>query len=200
MQAAVMFTAVLDDSLKTDMASAALYNLALCQRSLSASGEAQALLERYRRTYPRDERAAQVAFQLGDLHEAAGRTREGAAEFEQAVAAGPASEARAEIHYRLGQAREKLGDDAGALRAYEQALTTRPASNPYRLSATARLAAAYEQRGRIENALACYRDIARNSTDGELAAAAKGRIAELAPASSSAKPRPARAGKEKAAD
>lgn len=198
MQAAVMFTAVLEDSLQTDMASAALYNLALCQRSLSAPAEAQVALERYRRTYPRDQRTAQVAFQLGDLHETAGRLREAAAEFEQAVAAGPAPEARAEINYRLGQTREKLADEAGAVRAYEQAMAARPAADPFRLSAVARLAAVYEQRGKIENALACYRDIARNSSDSELAAAAQGRVAELAPRSPGKKSRPA--GKEKSSD
>ncbi|HWN82625.1 MAG TPA: hypothetical protein VNM87_11045, partial [Candidatus Udaeobacter sp.] len=150
--------------------------------------------------YPHDQRTAQVAFQLGDLHEAAGREREAAAEFEQAVAAGPAPEARAEINYRLGQTREKLSDDSGAMRAYEQAMAARPAADPFRLSAVARLAAVYEQKGKVENALACYRDIARNSADAELAAAARGRAAELAPASAGGKTRRAPAGKEKSTD
>ena len=199
MQAAVMFTAVLEDSLKSEMAPAALYNLALCQRLLGDGTEAMASLERYRSTYPRDERDVQVAYQLGSLHEAGGRTREAAAEYEKAVASNPEAGVRAEILYRLGQCREKLGDAPGALKAYEQAMASRPSPDPFRLSAVARLASMHEEKGRREDALACYRDIAKNSADAELAAAAKGRIAELGGAKPASKARSA-AGKGRTAD
>ncbi len=142
----------------------------------------------------------QVAYQLGNLHESAGRTREAAAEYEKALASDPDGGARAEIQYRLGQCREKLGDGPGALKAYEQAMASRPAADPFRLSAVARLASMHEERGRVENALTCYRDIAKNSADAELAAAAKGRIAELGGAKPAGKARRAAAGKRGTAD
>ncbi len=95
---------------------------------------------------------------------------------------------------------EKLGDGAGAMKAYEQAMATRPAGDPFRLSAVARLASMHEEQGKRESALTCYRDIAKNSADDELAAAAKGRIAELGGTNPGGKTRPAAAGKGKTAD
>jgi TolA-binding protein len=182
LSAAVMFTAVLGDSLGTDMASAALYNLALCQRLMGQTAEAEGGLARYRRTYPGDARAAEVAYQLGDLAETANRLPEAAAEFERAIAADPKPALLAELCWRLGQAREKLGDSAGATRPYTQSMTQAPKGDAFRLSAVARLAALHEADGDRQGALACYRDLAQNSPDHELAAAAKSRAAELAPA------------------
>ncbi len=182
LQAAIMFTAVLDDSLAAEMAAASLYNLALCQRQLGQTAEAEAALNRYRRTYPGDERKVQVAYQLGDLYDASGKLREAAAEFEAALAAGPDPELIAELRYRLGQCREKSGDTSGAVRAYEQAMAATPKEDAYRLSALARLAAIYEEQGDAAKAVTCYRDIGKHSPDSELAAAAQGRADELAAA------------------
>ena len=53
--------------------------------------------------------------------------------------------------------------------------------NPYRLSALARCAAIYEAKKDYSRAYTAYRDIAQNSKDGELAAAAAGRAQQLQP-------------------
>src|SRR5262249_62126642 len=50
----------------------ARYNLALCERQLGQPDQARADLERYRSEFPRGTQAAQAAFQLADLDEAAG--------------------------------------------------------------------------------------------------------------------------------
>src|SRR5438093_4970065 len=80
-RAAVAFTRVLEDSVSAEMGSASRYNLALCQKLLGQTDEARASLERFRTEHPRDSRAADVTYQLGDMDEAAGRMKEAAQEF-----------------------------------------------------------------------------------------------------------------------
>ena len=179
MQAAVMFTGVLEDSLAADMAAAARFNLALCQRRLGRPEEALATLERYRSEHPGDERAALVAAELASLHAEAGEQAAAAAEYEQALAAAPAAALRVEILSRLGQCRETSGDVSGALRAYEEAAAGGQKDDPFRLTALARAAALYEQKGDRKRASAAYRDIAQHAADSELAEAAANRAAEL---------------------
>ena len=179
MQAAIMFTTLLDDSVTTEVASASLYNLALCQGLVGQPDEAQASLDRYRKQYPGDERAAQVAYQLGVLHDGAGRAGDAIQEFERALTSSPPPALAVELNYRLGQCRERLGDPAGALRAYEKAVASKDKDDPFRLSAVARCAAIHEEKREFALALTAYRDIAKHSKDRELVAAATGRASQL---------------------
>lgn len=163
-----------------DMGKAALYNLALCQRLDGQPAQAALRLQEYRERYPLDERAAAIAFQLGDLHEQAGRLSQAAAEL--AVAAGAAREEplRTEAHYRLGACREKQGDKAGALAAYRQAAACADPANAFRLSALARGAVLSEDNGDLKAALSAYRDLMKNAVDPQLVAAASDRAAQIA--------------------
>jgi len=177
--AAVAFTRALDDSVAADVRSASRYNLALCQRQLGDTEAARAELERHRAEFPTDARAADVACQLGDLEEAAGHSEAALAEYERALGARPRPALAAELGYRLGRVREQLGRTDAALKAYQQAALAGGRGDPFRLSAVARVAVLCEKRRDYPRALAAYRDIARNASDRELAAAAAGRVAQL---------------------
>jgi outer membrane protein assembly factor BamD len=177
--AAVDFTLALQDSAPAEVASAARYNLALCQRMLGQPDEAAAELARYRAAWPADQRAAEVAYQLGDLHETAGRMAEAAAEFDRALASRPSGRLGVELRFRLGRLREQAGDRDAALREYRAAAAAPDRDDPFRLSAVARCAALYEARREFTRALEAYRDLVRNSSDRELVAAAADRVSQL---------------------
>jgi len=180
MQAAVAFTRTLEDSAAgPEVRSASRYNLALCSRQLGQTAEAREALEQHRREFPNDGRAADVAFQLGDLDDVGGQPAEAAKEFERALASRPSAALSIEAHYRLGRAREQLGDPDGALAAYQGAVNATDRDHPFRLSAVARCAALYEAKKDYARALIAYRDIMRNAKDPELAAAATDRVARL---------------------
>jgi tetratricopeptide (TPR) repeat protein len=140
---------------------------------------ARTALEAYRTEHPGDERAADVASQLGDLHETAGRMKEAAAEFEAALAAKPSAALALEAWFRLGRVREALADPTSALRAYTNAAASPLRTHPYRLSALARCAALHEARGERTAALTAYRAIMHDAKDPELVAAASGRVQQL---------------------
>jgi TolA-binding protein len=178
-RAAVSFTLALQDSASPEVTAATLYNLALCHRLLAQGDEARAELERYRASFPGDARAAEVAYQLGDLADAAGKPEEAAREFEAGLAAHPPAALAPELAYRLGRAREQLADASGALKAYVQASLTGGRSDPFRLSAVARCAALYESKRQYSRALESYRDLIRNAKDRELIAAATERASQL---------------------
>jgi len=178
MRAAVDFTAVLDAETAPEIRAASLFNLALCHRMMGQDEKAQELLERYRSTYPKDERAAEVAYQLADIDEKAGRTDQARAEMKAALAGASASRA-IEIHYRMGLALEQGQDQDGALAAYAKAIAGKDKKDAFRLSALARAAALYEQQGKTTRALAAYRDLMENATDPELVAAAQERASQL---------------------
>jgi TolA-binding protein len=178
-RAATAFMLALGDSASHDIASAARYDLALCERQLGQSDEARAELERYRTAWPNDARAADVALQLGDLDEAAGHLDDARREFESALNAKPGAKLAIQIQFRLGRAREQLGDTEGALRAYRVAAATDDRDDPFRLSSVARCAALYEARHEYAPALAAYRDLIRNARDRELVAAATDRASQL---------------------
>src|SRR5262249_48585149 len=99
MPASVSFTLALQDSTTADVRSASRYNLALCQRLLGQTDEARGALEQYRRDLPNDARAADVAFQLGDLSEVAGDHATAAQEFERALESRPAPGLAGELPY-----------------------------------------------------------------------------------------------------
>ena len=179
MAAAIAFTGALEDSVAAEIAAPARYNLALCQRQLGRPDEARSELEAYRRDFPGDARAADVAFQLGDLHESAGRTDEAVTEFAAALEQQPAPALRIEAAFRLGRVREAKGDAEGALRAYEIALAGSDRDDAYRLSAVARCAVLYESRKEYAKAVTAYRDIIRNARDEELVAVATDRVSQL---------------------
>ena len=179
LRAALSFTRVLGESTSVEMLSASRYNLALCQRQLGRPEEARAELERYRHDWPGDARAADVAYQLGDLDEAAGRQDAALEQFENALAARPRPALATELAYRAGLARERLGQADAALRAYRQAAATGARSDPFRLSAVARSAALHEIRHEYRLALAAYRDIVANAEDRELVAAATEKVTLL---------------------
>jgi TolA-binding protein len=178
-EAAVAFERALADSAPPDVRAAAQYNLALCRRMLGDPDSARTALEAYRTEHPGDERAADVASQLGDLHETAGRMKEAAAEFEAALAAKPSAALALEAWFRLGRVREALADPTSALRAYTNAAASPLRTHPYRLSALARCAALHEARGERTAALTAYRAIMHDAKDPELVAAASGRVQQL---------------------
>jgi len=179
MQAAVAFTRALEDSASAEVRAASRYNLALCQRLLGQTAEARTGLEQYRADFGNDARAAEVAVQLGDIHEAAGEFATAAKEYETALASRPSASLAIEAHYRLGHAREQQGDVSGALKAYQGAVDATDRDHPYRLSAVARCAALYEAKKDVPRALAAYKDIMRNADDPELVAAAQDRASQL---------------------
>jgi len=180
MQAAVDFTGVLSGEVPKEMASASLYNLSLCRRMLGQTDEATALLERYRKEHPSgDEREADVAYQLGDIHDKGGRTQLAAEEFSRALAARPRQDLAVELHYRLGLCREVLGDDQNAISAYKQAVAAPDKADAFRVSALVHCAGLYEKMGKYDMALSAYRDLIQNARDPELVVAAKERVAEI---------------------
>jgi tetratricopeptide (TPR) repeat protein len=99
-RAAVAFTQVLEESVSVEMGSASRYNLALCQKLLGQTDEARASLERYRTERPHDSRTADVSYQLGDMDDAKGNTKEAAQNFELALAAGPSAALEVELRGR----------------------------------------------------------------------------------------------------
>jgi TolA-binding protein len=181
MRAAVDFTSVLSESdISTEIASASLYNLALCRRMLGETVEAQALLERYRKEHPSgNEREADVAYQLGIIHDDASRTELAISEFTKSLAAKPDKELATEIHYRIGACREQLGDEESAISSYRKAVSSVNKDNPFRLSALVRCAALYEKFEKYDKALSAYRDLINNVKDPELLLAAKERVTQL---------------------
>jgi len=179
MAAAIAFTNTVEDSAAAEIRAPARYNLALCQRQLGRPAEAQQELETYRKEFPGDERAADVAFQLGDLYESAGKGAEAVAEFETALASNPSPALKVEAAYRLGRGKEQTGDAEGALRAYELARAGGDRDDAWRLSAVARCAALYETRKEYAKAVTAYRDIMKNARDQELVAVAAGRVTQL---------------------
>jgi TolA-binding protein len=178
--AALAFTDVLADSAPPDVRGPARYNLALCLRMLGEPDSARVELNRYRAERGDDARAAEIAYQLGDLNETQGKTKEALEEFEHALAAKPSAALAVELHFRAGRCHEQLGETTAALREYEVA-TAAPGryDDAFRLSALARSAALYESRKEITRALVAYRDIMRNAKDHELVAAATTRVSEL---------------------
>jgi len=178
-RAAVAFTLTLQDSASREVLSAARYNLALCQRLLGQTEDARAELERYRSAYPNDARAAEIAYQLGDLNDAAGRTDDALHEFEQALASRPSARLATELEFRVGSCQEKKNDPVAALHAYDRAAAATDRDDPFRLSAVARKAAIHESRHEYTKALEAYRDLIRNAKDRELVAAATGRASQL---------------------
>jgi TolA-binding protein len=179
-QAAVSFTRALGESTSVDVRSASRYNLALCTRLLGDVDGARAALEAYRKDYPGDARAVDVAYQLGDLNESSGQIAAAVTEYERGLAANPKPAMATELAFRLGRCREQQADTQGAIRAYRQAsVVAGYRADPFRLSALARLAALYEGQRDYGKALAMYRDIAQSSSDREVAQAAAGRASQL---------------------
>ncbi len=179
MRAALAFTQVLSESTSVDIRSASRYNLALCQRQLGQNAEAKDALNRYREDHPNDARAAEVAYQLGDLEETLGNQAAALGEFQRALTGRPSASLEVELHFRVGRALEQQDDLDGALKSYQRAAAAGDRRNAYRLSALARCAAIYETRKDFVRAMTAYRDIAQNSKDSELAAAAAGRASQL---------------------
>jgi TolA-binding protein len=182
MRAAIDFTTVMEQKTSKEIASASLFNLALCRKMLGQSEDALQALVKYRATYPGDDRAAQVAYQIGDSHEKAGRAEDAIKEYQSALASKP-GDLSTELHYRIGTCREQLGDEAGALASYRKAAAGADKDDAFRLSAVARCASIHEKNGDYKDALADYRDLIRNAKDPELVVAAKERAAQLESAS-----------------
>jgi TolA-binding protein len=179
MRAALDFTAVLSDSTAPEVKSAAQYNLALCHRMLGEPDKAAAMLEAYRSAYPRDERAADVAHQLGIIHEDGARYKQAENEYSRALEYKMSGATLVEIRYRLGLCREKQGDERGAIAAYALAASYKEKADTYRLSAIAHSAALHEKNKEYTKALAAYRDLIKNATDPEIVVAAQERANEI---------------------
>jgi TolA-binding protein len=179
MSAATDFTSVLSDSTAPEVKSAAQYNLALCHRMLGEPDKAIDMLTAYRKQHPNDERSAEVAHQLGIIHEDAGRFKEASSEYNNALACKMPAATLCEVRYRLGSCREKLGDDKGAIAIYALAASYSEKADTYRLSAIAHSAALYEKHKDYPSALAAYRDLIKHATDPEIVVAAKERAHAL---------------------
>jgi TolA-binding protein len=179
MSAAVEFSSVLQDSISSEVEAAAKFNLGLCKKMLGEADEAMDLFMGYREKFPNDERAADVAQQIGELHEAGGRDEEATGWYKRALKAPTTPSQTAELCYRLGMCRERLGNLDGALRAYQGAVVVEVKSDPYRLSALARTAVLHEQNENYRKAIAAYLDLAKNAGDPEVVVAAKERAKEL---------------------
>ncbi|NIO28563.1 MAG: tetratricopeptide repeat protein [Candidatus Latescibacteria bacterium] len=180
MGAAIDFTAVIDEGGSDEMALASLFNLALCKKLLGEIDEAQAALEKYREQHPEDDkRAAEVAYQLGDLHETAGRMDMAVKEYKLALSSKPSSDLKIELYYRLGVCYEQLEDINSAINAYNKAMASKNKEDAFRLSAVARCAALYEKKEDYKKAILAYKDLVRNAKDPELVVAAQERVSQL---------------------
>lgn len=180
LRAAIDFTSVLDAAAPDEISAAALFNLALCKRVLGESEEALAMLGQYRQRYPEgDERAVDVAYQRGDIHEKAGRAEQAIEEYKRALNAKPPGGLSIELWYRIGLCREQLGNAARAITAYRNAMAAGDKDDSFRLLAVARCAGLYEDKEDFSNALAAYRDLIEHSTDEELVVAARERASQL---------------------
>jgi TolA-binding protein len=177
--AAVAFTQVLADSAAPDVRAAARYNLALCQRALGQADSARVTLEAYRAERPADSRAEEVAYQLGDIHDTAGRYAEAQAEFEKALEGKVTAAVETELRFRVGRCLEEQQKTDESIKWYLHASQAVDRRNAFRLSAVARLAAIYESKREFGKAMAAYQDIATYSKDRELAQAAAGRANQL---------------------
>ncbi len=177
--AAMAFTQVLSDSASPEVRGAAQYNLALCQRALGQTEEAKATLLAYRQDHPGDARADEIAYQLGDIDDAAGRFPEAQEEFQRALDAKPNAALDTELKFRVGRCLEEQQKMDEAIRWYLRASQAVDRRNAFRLSAVARMASIYESRSEYLKAMSAYRDIAANSKDRELAQAAAGRATQL---------------------
>jgi tetratricopeptide (TPR) repeat protein len=160
----------------------ALYDRALCKREMGQADEARSDLDHYLALFPNGALAAQASCALAQLDAAAGSLKEAAAGFERSLNLKPDAALACEAAFRLGRCREQLADTTAAMRAYGEASRCPQASQPYRLSALARLAALHESRHEITRAIEAYRDIVQHSTDQELTAAATERVSKLSAA------------------
>ena len=180
MRAAIDFMSVLDAEAPKEISAAALFNMALCRRMIGEPEQARESLERYRKLYSAsDERAADIAYHLGDMHEKAGRTEPAIEEFKRALKAKPSKSLAIELHYRIGLGRESLGNTDGAISAYKKAIAAKDKADTFRLLAVARCAALYEEKGEYNRALSAYRDLIKHATDPELVVAAEERASQL---------------------
>ncbi|MCK4351644.1 MAG: tetratricopeptide repeat protein, partial [Candidatus Krumholzibacteria bacterium] len=180
LRAAIDFTGIMDGEAPRDISAAALFNMALCRRMLGEPEQAREHLESYRNKFSAtDERAVDIAYQLGDIHDKAGRTKEAIEEYKRGIAAKPAEPLFTELYYRIGLCREQLDDFEGALKAYRRARKAGSKKNTFRLLAVARCAAIYEEQENYNGALAAYRDLIENATDPELVVAAKERASQI---------------------
>lgn len=178
-QAETDFREVLSNTNDNKVKAAGLFNLALCRRMLGDDKDATKLLERYRKSYPNDERKADVANQLGDIYEKAERFDHAIMEFRRALSSNPGDDLKIELFYRAGMCREKMGNDKAALANFSEAKQARDPANPFRLAAVARMAALYEKTEQFKKALSAYRDLMQNAQDPEIVKAASTRVAEL---------------------
>jgi tetratricopeptide (TPR) repeat protein len=180
MRAAIDFTGIMDGEAPRDISAAALFNMALCRRMLGEPEQAREHFESYRIKFSAsDERAVDIAYQLGDIHDKAGRTKEAIEEYKLGIAAKPSEPLFTELYYRIGICREQLKDFERALQAYRRARKVGSKKDTFRLLAVARCAAIYEEQENYNSALAAYRDLIKNATDPELVVAAKERASQL---------------------
>jgi TolA-binding protein len=180
LRAGVDFTSVLDAEAPEDISAAALFNLALCRQVLGESEEALSTLEQYRRLYSaNDERAVDIAYHMGNIHENAGRNEQAVEEYKRAINAKPPWRLGVELWYRIGLCREQIGTTDRAIEAYRKAMAVEDKDDTFRLLAVARCASLYEDREDYAKALEAYRDLIKHSADEELVLAAKERASQL---------------------
>jgi TolA-binding protein len=180
LRAAIDFTGIIDGEAPEDISAAALFNMALCRRMLGESEVAREHLERYRAEYSaNDERAVDIAYQLGDIHDKAGRAKEAIEEYKRGIAAKPPEALYTELYYRIGLCQEQLENQESAMAAYRKARVVKDKKDTFRLLAVARCATIYEEQENYNGALAAYRDLIANSADPELVVAAQERATQI---------------------
>jgi tetratricopeptide (TPR) repeat protein len=179
MRAAISFTTLLEEPGESEFEGAARFNLALCKQLLGQSAEAAAEFERYREQNAADGRLVEVAYQLGVLHDEAGRFDAAIGEYGKALSLKPDASLATELRFRRGACHERLGDRDAALADYRKSLASKNAEDPFRISAAARCAAIYEETEDYKNALSVYRELVEHSNDPELVAVASERVAQL---------------------
>ncbi len=163
-----------------DIHLAALYNLAMCHQITGHPEEACKALEAYRDGQKKgDPRSSMVAYHLGKIYRALGRAARAAREFERALREGPPEESRLEILYLFGRCMEKMGETGEAIAAYRKSFKSEAKRNSFRLSALARYAVLFEQKGDYRTAIEAYRDIIRHARNPEVIVAAKKEVSRL---------------------
>lgn len=179
-RAARDFEQVLTLEAGDEIHAAALYNLALARRINGELAEAERALRRYRDAdYDLYGREAEVARALGEICEEQGRYMDAADEYAAVLELAAQEDTAVEMSYRAGLCLSEAGHPKEALASFERSVACVDKSNPYRLSALARIAALREQSGELKQALAAYRDLIAHAGDATLVGAARERAHEI---------------------
>lgn len=175
-EAAAAFRKVVSDWPKAGYAPVALYNSALAYRKLGKWEEAALALKSYLKDHPAAAKTSNAASELVAVYEEHHQFALAVETIKvQREALAKDDALRLELSYRLAEDLGALGQEEAALAEYRALVASAPRSDPYRLSALAKLGELHERKEQWSDALAVYEDMARSSTKPEWAEAAKAR-------------------------